>query len=112
MMGMGMNRIVRMGMATLMCAALYALVARAAGPGEDLTKAAREEIERNFSANEADVRVHAVEAAREGLGSAARDHLIKSLEDSAGTVRFAAALAIGELKLAAAKARLEQMLND
>ena len=58
------------------------------------------------------IRAHAIEALRETAGVDAADTIIKHLTDDAAIVRFAAALAAGELRLPGAKEGLLVLSDD
>lgn len=58
------------------------------------------------------IRAHALEGMKEGVGASAADAIISGLADDAAIVRFAAAMAAGELKLAEARKPLLQLIDD
>ena len=58
------------------------------------------------------IRAHALEGMKDSVGASAADAILSGLSDEAGIVRFAAALAAGELKLAQARSTLAGMVDD
>src|SRR5947207_9213976 len=77
-----------------------------------LQAAAKQEIVVALDSNDPLIRSHAIEAARESIGAPAGDMIIKHLTDNAAVVRFAAAVAAGELRLTKAKDALLVMSDD
>src|SRR5437870_4398584 len=64
-----------------------------------LRQAAKQELANALSSSDPLVRMHAIEAAKEVLGSGAREVILTGLKDPEPAVNFAAAVAAGELKL-------------
>ena len=58
------------------------------------------------------IRGHALEAQKQLLGEKAKDDIVKSLADTEPRVRFAAAMAVGDLKLASAKDDVVKLVDD
>ena len=58
------------------------------------------------------IRAHAIEGLRESLGTTAKMDVVKCLGDPDPLVRFAAAMACGEMRIAEAKPALLYLLND
>ena len=58
------------------------------------------------------IRAHALEGMKEGVGASAADAIISGLADDAAIVRFAAAMAAGELKLRDAREPLLRLVDD
>jgi HEAT repeat protein len=77
-----------------------------------LRQAAQQELDRALAAGDPMIRMHAMEAAQNAMGSGARDAILKGLADDAPGVRFAAAVAAGELRIEAARSRLLELLKD
>ena len=77
-----------------------------------LTAAARKELETALAANDPYIRTNALEAAQTTLGAQAKAAYLKALDDPHKLVRYAATLAVGQLRLAEAKPQLLQMVND
>jgi HEAT repeat protein len=77
-----------------------------------LQAAARSEIGAALASNNELIRMHAVEAAQNGLGASDPSIYLRGLKAPAATVRFASAMSIGHLKIAQAKDELLQMVND
>jgi HEAT repeat protein len=78
----------------------------------DLQTAARQEIVRAFEANDPVLRAQALEAMSKTREPDAQQYIAKALADKSGLVRFAGALAAGDLKLAPLYATLKGMAND
>src|SRR5213593_2704672 len=64
-----------------------------------LQGAAKQEIMLALDARDPLIRAHAIEAVKEGIGAPGADAIIRHLTDDSAVVRFAAALAAGELRL-------------
>ncbi|MFI5380824.1 MAG: HEAT repeat domain-containing protein [Tepidisphaerales bacterium] len=62
--------------------------------------------------NDETVRAHAIEAFKDSMGPAGRQVYINALRDQSSLVRFAGAMAIGEVRLAEAKPLLVPLLTD
>jgi HEAT repeat protein len=77
-----------------------------------LQSAAKEVLNRSLGAQDPALRAHAIEGLRETQGESAAPQILPALADGSPIVRFAAALAAGELRLAAARERLNALLND
>lgn len=80
-----------------------------------LMDTARREILSAVNSNDTIVTVHAIEAIRQTPLSGnpdARQAIVDGLNDSASVVRFASAMAAGELRIADAKPRLLEMIDD
>jgi HEAT repeat protein len=77
-----------------------------------LTQAAMQEIQSAVRSEDPIIRAHAIEAVRRAMPTEGRDVILKGLVDDASVVRFASAMAAGELRLAAAKPILTDMLSD
>jgi HEAT repeat protein len=78
----------------------------------ELKTAARAEINTALASSDPFIRAHAVEAAQNSIGAADKSIYLKALKDSAPQVRFAAAMAVGRLKIAQGLDQLKQMIND
>jgi HEAT repeat protein len=78
----------------------------------ELAKAAREELSKDTSAPEPEVRTHAIEGERDAVGAAAAADYLKALNDADPQVRFAGVMAVGELKLNEARGALLGMVED
>jgi HEAT repeat protein len=74
--------------------------------------AALQEISTAINSHDEIIRAHAVEAARDSLGSAARNDILRALGDKTAIVRFAACMAAGELRLEQARPFLIQLVTD
>ena len=77
-----------------------------------LQQAARDEIKAEIAATDPVVRAHAVEAAATGMKADGKAILLEALRDTEGIVRFAAAMACGDMQLTDAHDRLFAMLDD
>src|SRR4051812_34715009 len=77
-----------------------------------LQGAAKQEIMVALDAPDPLIRAHAVEAVKEAIGPSGADVIIRHLTDQAAVVRFAAALATGELRLRQAHGALLVMSDD
>jgi HEAT repeat protein len=77
-----------------------------------LQTAARAELDAALNSDEKFVRAHAIEAAQNTLGAAAKATYLAGLTDARDSVRFTSAMAIGRLQIADAKPQLLQMVND
>jgi HEAT repeat protein len=80
----------------------------------ELRQQARSEILATAKSNQPIIRTHAIESIRLALpkDADARAILIEGLFDSSWIVRFASAMAAGELRVKEAKPRLDEMVND
>src|SRR5688500_233967 len=84
-------------------------------PDAKLRSAARQELAAAAKAPQGQLRAHAIEGARRAypvLGADAARDIVAGLGDAEPVVRFAAALAAGELKLQDARQPLEGMVDD
>jgi HEAT repeat protein len=72
---------------------------------------ARTEIDSGLHAERATIRTHAVETARDALGIGARQEVLLALKDRTWQVRFAAAIAAGELRLPEAHDELTRLVE-
>jgi HEAT repeat protein len=77
-----------------------------------LQTAARAEIEAHLASNDEFVRSHAIEAVQQTQGAAGQAIYLKGLTDPAAQVRFTSAMAVGHLRIGAAKDDLLRMIND
>jgi HEAT repeat protein len=77
-----------------------------------LLAAARAELDTAVLSTDPIIRSHAIEAAQHVLGKQGKSIYLNGLQDKSAQVRFASAMAIGQLQLAEAKGTLEQMIND
>jgi HEAT repeat protein len=77
-----------------------------------LASAARTELTEAVHSKDATLRSNALEAMRDVPDDVSRQAILKGLEDEAPIVRFSAAMAAGELKLADAKPALLGMVDD
>ena len=77
-----------------------------------LVSDARQELQKAAASKEATLRANALEAMRDVPDPAFRQAIIGALEDEVPVVRFAAAMAAGELELAEARDALVGMLED
>lgn len=77
-----------------------------------LSAAARKELADGFSSSDYNLRVHAIEAARLADAHEHASDIIRCLSDPQPYVRFAAAIAAGELRLADAHEPLVAMAED
>jgi HEAT repeat protein len=77
-----------------------------------LVAAARQEILSAALVNDPLIRAHAMEGLKDGLGAPAAEWIIRGLTDNDPVVRFAAALAAGELRLHQAKNALLVLSDD
>ena len=73
---------------------------------------ARAELQRQFKAGQPFDRAHAIEAMRYAMGADGVGPIATALDDPAAAVRFAAAMAAGELKLDPLRPRLKARLSD
>lgn len=73
---------------------------------------AKREIASALLSDRSVVRAHAVEAAKEGLGASSHAVILKTLDDADPMVRFAAAMAAGEQRVAGALPRLRELVKD
>ena len=73
---------------------------------------ARQEIRASFTNIDPHVRVNAIEAAQDTMGTSAQDLIAAGLSDPDVNVRFASAMAVGKLHLDALKGKLMSMAND
>jgi HEAT repeat protein len=77
-----------------------------------LLASARAELRAALSSSDSFVRMHAIEAAANTLGTQEKQVYLDGLKDGQAEVRFASAMAIGQVQLADAKDALQQMVND
>jgi HEAT repeat protein len=77
-----------------------------------LREAARKELADEATARDPILRVHAIEAERECMGADAKDDYLRALSDGAPVVRYAGAMAVGELQLEVARGTLHGMVED
>jgi HEAT repeat protein len=80
-----------------------------------LRSAARQELAAAAKSSQAQLRAHAIEGARYAypvIGADAAKHIVAGLGDSEPLVRFAAAMAAGELKLEDARTSLGRIVED
>jgi HEAT repeat protein len=77
-----------------------------------LQAAAQQELNAALASGDRIVRGHALEAAPQLLGDKIKDEIIKGLGDTEPNVRFAAAMAVGDVKLASAKNDVLKLLDD
>jgi len=77
-----------------------------------LQAAARTELNAALASNDPLIRMHAIEAAQNTVGMHEPQIFLNGLKDSAAGVRFASAMAVGQLKLAQAKDQIPAMVND
>jgi HEAT repeat protein len=77
-----------------------------------LTAAARQELSAQLRSDLPSDRAHAIEGLRTTLPNEAAPAVLAGLDDQNQIVRFAAAVAAGELRLAAAKPKLSAKIND
>lgn len=77
-----------------------------------LTAAAKQEIDNAAESNNAFIRAHAIEAIQKTRGGEGADRILQGLDDDKSVVRFASALAAGQLGLQQAKPKLLGMVND
>ncbi len=78
----------------------------------DLVATARRELELALEASDPTLRVHALEGLKETVGAEVGPGVVRALGDPQPPVRFAAAMAAGDLKLAAAKGTLLTKVED
>jgi HEAT repeat protein len=77
-----------------------------------LQTAARAELSAALASTNTLTRMHAIEAAQNTLGALEPKIYLNALTDPTAQVRFAGAMAVGQLQLAAAQDQLLQMVND
>ncbi|MDB5319101.1 MAG: hypothetical protein JWN40_732 [Phycisphaerales bacterium] len=77
-----------------------------------LQTAARAEINAALASGNVLIHMHAIEAAQNVIGAKEPAIYLSALNDAAAQVRFAGAMAIGQLQIAQAKPQLLQMVND
>jgi HEAT repeat protein len=77
-----------------------------------LQESARQEIKTASTSSNPLIRAHSIEAMRESMGETASESIIAALVDPEAIVRFAAALASGELRLHQAKDQLLVLSDD
>jgi HEAT repeat protein len=82
------------------------------GIDASLQTAARGEIMAGLTSNNPLIRMHAIEAAQNGIGASDPSIYLKGLKDESPGVRFASAMSIGKLQIAQAKEELLQLVND
>ncbi len=85
---------------------------RAVALDQALLESARQEIRTAAASGMPIIRAHAIEAMKEGMGASAADLIMKGLTDPEAIVRFAAAMATGELRLSQAKDQLLVLSDD
>ncbi len=73
---------------------------------------ARQQILTSFKSSDVVMRCQAVEAAQNGLGLEAAGLILEALDDPAGLVRFAGAMAAGTMQLKSARPKLLEIAND
>jgi HEAT repeat protein len=78
----------------------------------NLATAARKELADGMSSSSAEMKMHAIEAARLSDNGEHTADILKALSDSQSIVRFAAAMAAGELRLEDAREPLLAMAED
>ncbi len=74
--------------------------------------AARKELETAIVSSDPIMRMHAIEAAQNGMGASSKALILARLKDAESPVRFAAAMAAGQLRLADARDELAGLIND
>ena len=79
---------------------------------QNLRSLAWQELSTAKGSNNPLIRAHALEGMKDSVGASAADAIVSGLSDDAGVVRFAAAMASGELKLPAARPVLLTMVDD
>lgn len=77
-----------------------------------LRTAARAELNSALGSQSTLIRMHAIEAAQNTVGAAEPSIYLNALADQTAGIRFAGAMASGQLRIAAAKPQLLQMVND
>jgi HEAT repeat protein len=77
-----------------------------------LQASARGEIATALNSNNPLIRMHAIEAAQNGIGGGDTSIYLRGLKDESAPVRFASAMSIGHLRIAQAKDALLQRVND
>lgn len=77
-----------------------------------LQTAARAELNAALASKDPLIHMHAVEAAQNTVGAKEPSIYLSALDDTAAQVRFAGAMAIGQLQTSQAKPQLLQMVND
>lgn len=77
-----------------------------------LQAAAHKELESAFNSNDPFLRANAVEALQVGEGARAKAFFLTGLKSTDAPVRFASAMAIGQLRIAEATDQLLLMVND
>src|SRR5438105_795398 len=87
-------------------------VAQRVGLKPGLQDRAEQELTNALKSSDAERRAHALEGVREAGDRRHADDVVRLLSDPEPVVRFAAAMAAGELGVEAAKPRLEQMASD
>ena len=86
--------------------------ASANGAGSGAAPLGAAQIEKSLQSQDEFIRANAVEAAQNALGADARKEIIGKLEDPSPVVRFAAAMATGQLRLEEAHDKLLELAND
>src|SRR5205085_1816324 len=81
-------------------------------PDAELRASAKMVLEENFRSSDRFVRAHAIEGLANSVGAEAYRPIFTGLSDPAPVVRFASAMAVGDLRLVPAKEPLLRMLND
>ena len=77
-----------------------------------LMQQAKQEIINESVSPNAKLRAHAIEGIKDGVGAEAADTIIKGMTDNDRNVRFAAAVAAGELRLVQAQSQLLVLSDD
>jgi HEAT repeat protein len=77
-----------------------------------LRQQAKQEILNASVSTDPKLRAHAIEGIKDGVGIEAADTIIKGMTDNDRTVRFASAVAAGELRLTQAEAQLLVLSDD
>jgi HEAT repeat protein len=73
---------------------------------------AEQELLKDLSDNDPNIRAHTIEALREAIGTAHSKEILAALSDRDPLVRYAACLATGELQLRDARTQLLQLTED
>jgi HEAT repeat protein len=79
---------------------------------ESLRTAAKEMLQTGVASQDPLIRMHAIEGIKDSLGASGAKEILAALRDPEPAVRFAAAMAAGELRLVYAKPTLQKLLND
>lgn len=78
----------------------------------NLREQARKVLELAMEHEDPVIRAHAIEGFKEALGSGARTEIVGMFGDKSPLVRFAAAMAVGDLKMAEARPGLLKLVED